>query len=326
MFFKKYVIKKVADFRNTIQAFCYRKRPYKDPVETIEFFSIVLNGMPFVRCQYETFKALKIPWRWHIVEGVAELKKDTAWSVKLGGYLPDGFHRGCKSVDGTTEYLDSISSEDQDRVLIYRKPTGIAWDGKVEMCRIFMPNIRNGSLLWQVDVDEIWKPWQIEKILKMFQEEPARTAAWFNCNYFVGPGVAVMKGEPYTKNWLRVWRFEEGMNWVSHEPPKLGRRDILGCANMGRLYPFSMEETERRGLVFDHYAYVFPQQVKFKESYYGYKGLCETWEKIKEWDSFPESIRTFFPAVVEDQLVEKRDSEFFSSNAFLEWNSRKEGE
>ena len=75
----------------------------------IHFFTIVLNGQPFIRYHIDVFKRLPFEWHWHIMEGVADLKHDTAWSVKRGGRMSDELHRNGRSNDGTTEYLDDIA-------------------------------------------------------------------------------------------------------------------------------------------------------------------------------------------------------------------------
>ena len=59
----------------------------------IHFFTIVLNGMPFIEKHLETLKKIAPQWHWHIIEGVAELKNDTAWSVPNGGRIDNSFHR-----------------------------------------------------------------------------------------------------------------------------------------------------------------------------------------------------------------------------------------
>jgi len=58
--------------------------------------------------------------------------------------------------------------------------------------------------------------------------------------------------------------------WAAHEPPRLAEpmpndqwRDVAGQS-------FLHEETEQLGLIFQHFAYVTPQQLRFKEQYYGY--------------------------------------------------------
>ncbi len=36
----------------------------------IRFFTIVLNGMPFLRYHLPMLQKLTIPWEWHIAEGI----------------------------------------------------------------------------------------------------------------------------------------------------------------------------------------------------------------------------------------------------------------
>ena len=126
----------------------------------MHFFTIVLNGEPFIRYHLDLFRRLPFPWHWHVVEGVASLVHDTAWS--LGGRA----HRSCGvpgglSIDGTTAYLDEIATDEPERVSVYRKPGSGFWDGKREMVSAPLPNIREECLLWQVDADELWTAEQI---------------------------------------------------------------------------------------------------------------------------------------------------------------------
>ena len=58
----------------------------------IHFFTIVLNGKPYIDYHIEVFKRLKVPWHWHIIEGVASLTHDTAWSLSQGGRVPTALH------------------------------------------------------------------------------------------------------------------------------------------------------------------------------------------------------------------------------------------
>ena len=54
----------------------------------------------------------KLPfrWHWHVVEGVAALRHDTAWSTANGGRVTDDIHREGRSNDGTSEYLDDLAA------------------------------------------------------------------------------------------------------------------------------------------------------------------------------------------------------------------------
>ncbi len=286
----------------------------------INFFTLVLNGMPFIKYHIEIFKNLKVPWMWHIVEGVADLVRDTAWSVPLSGKITDKLHKNGLSNDGTTEYLDELSKEFPENVRIYRKPHGAFWDGRVEMCNTVVKNINEECLLWQVDVDEIWETWKIEKMYRMFLENPEKTAAWFICRYFVGKDLVVINRNVYgnrlNQEWLRVWKFKPGMFWYTHSPPVLCIKIGEKLYDVGRMNPFTHSDTEKEGLIFDHYAYVLPKQLEFKETYYGYKGALKNWERLQNCRKFPVYLRNFFPWVKDNAIVD-RVQKFSSSGNVL---------
>lgn len=244
----------------------------------VHFFTIVLNGMPFLPRQWDTLRSLRGEWHWHIVEGVAELKHDTAWSLKNGGSIPPGFTKRLLSDDGSSEFLDRIAREEPGRVTIYRKER--AWEGKLEMCRAPLPNISKETLLWQLDADELWLADTIEQVRRQFVREPELMAAQFRCRFFVSPDLILDNAGFYGNNdaseWRRVWRFRPGDQWAAHEPPVLERdkRDIFSIKSL------SSEETRQKGWSFDHFAYVMDSQVSFKESYYGYQGALEGWKAL----------------------------------------------
>ena len=152
----------------------------------IHFFTIVLNGEPFIRYHLDVLRELPFRWHWHVVEGVASLVHDTAWSLAGDGHVDPGAHEGGLSIDGTTAYLDEIAAADPDRISVYRPPEGF-WDGKREMVSAPLANIREECLLWQVDADELWTAEQIARMRDLFIEQPERTAAYYWCDYFVGP-------------------------------------------------------------------------------------------------------------------------------------------
>ncbi|MEY4667562.1 MAG: hypothetical protein RL518_261 [Pseudomonadota bacterium] len=275
----------------------------------IHFFTIVLDGEPYIRHHLEVFKSLRVPWHWHIVEGVASLSHDTAWSVAQGGRVPSERYPNGRSSDGTSQYIDQIAREYPSNISVYRKPEGVSWDGKIEMVRAPLARIRESCLLWQVDSDELWTADQIHTMHEMFLSQPDRHAAWFWCHYFVGPDKVLATRNCYAQNpnqeWLRVWRYVPSMEWAAHEPPRLiattrdgQRRDV------GQLNPFTHRETENAGLVFQHMSYTTEAQVRFKEEYYGYKGAVERWRALQQ-DRTPYTLlRTYFPWVSDSTLVE----------------------
>lgn len=197
------------------------------------------------------------------------------------------------SNDGTTEYLESLFEDKRVTVMGFR-----SWESKDAMCNAALQEITEPCVLVQVDCDELHTPTQIETIVKLFHDEPKLGAIRMPCRFFVGPKL-VCKGENCWSNheweWTRAWRFEPGMRFESHEPPNLPFQ--------GRM--MLRDEAKYRGLGFDHFAYVLPKQVRFKQEFYGYKGLMNQWTALQKHDHFPEPLQRFFPFVDSKVMVER---------------------
>ena len=275
----------------------------------IEFFTIVYNGQPWIRGQAEFFRQLVgVDWRWHVVEGLAEHVKDTAWCKEAGGRVSDFKSRNSNlSTDGTREFLDGLKKEFGNRVSLYRPPGAEPWPGKKAMIDSFLAQLEDGCLLWQLDVDEFWKPDQVEQILGEFEKRPELTAGWFDCDYFFGwdrcssrPGVF---GNFREYEWLRVWRYQKGDSWGSHEPPALLRGVEGGKrANVGEIHPMLQKETRARGWKFQHYALTDRPQMEFKEIYYGHRGLIAGLDQLEKTGRIEPLARTLFPHIRDKEI------------------------
>lgn len=279
------------------------------PALPIHFFTIVLNGEPFIRYHIDVLKQLPYKWHWHIIEGVADLKHDTAWSLNRGGAISDAIHHQGRSKDGTTAYLDELAQLYPENVTVYRKPEGQFWDGKLEMVNAPLDNISEECLLWQIDVDELWTVEQISNARRLFVENPHKTAAFYWCWYFVGENLVISTRNCYAQNphqeWLRTWRFRPGAMWVSHEPPRLAAPLPSGeWQDVAAVDPFSHEETESQGLVFQHFAYVLPEQLQFKEQYYGYTNAGLQWQALQQQTQFPVFLSQYFAWVQDRTMVD----------------------
>lgn len=274
----------------------------------VHFFTIVLNGSPFIQRHIEQFRRIDGPWHWHIVEGVSELTHDTAWSLKRGGRIPHDLHRAGRSTDGTSEYLDRLAAEFPDNVTVYRKPPGCFWDGKIEMVNAPLANIHEPCLLWQVDADEMWTTEQVHASRRMFAEHPLAGSAYYLCHYFVGPDRVITSHNTYGNHvayeWIRTWRFTPGCRWKAHEPPQLLKPTEQGWCDLAKVRPIMHDETVARGLVFQHYAYATEAQLRFKESYYGYADAVEQWRRLQRADSFPVMLRDYFAWVKDETVVD----------------------
>jgi ADP-heptose:LPS heptosyltransferase len=273
----------------------------------IDFFTIVINGLPFIRHHIEAFSALPFPWHWHIIEGLAAHRHDTAWGARRGGTIPQELGGVTSSTDGTTEYLEELQRRFPSKITLYRKPAGQLWDGKIEMVNAPLSNLRRPCILWQVDADELWTVEQIVALHRLFVEQPARTAAWFACRYFFSPDLCTERWNVYgnflSSEWLRVWRFEPGDHWMSHEPPRLYRPQTGGPAvDVGRIQPFTHAETAKAGLIFQHFAYATEAQVRFKESYYGYPGAVTAWRRFVKSGRADVRLRNVLPWVWEAEI------------------------
>jgi len=274
----------------------------------IHFFTIVLNGKPFINYHIDVLKLLPFKWHWHIVEGVADLKHDTAWTLQLGGSIYENLHNNGRSNDGTTKYLDELAQLYPENITIYRKPEGVFWDGKREMVNAPLANINEECLLWQVDVDELWTVEQICTAREMFISNPEKTAAFYWCWYFVGENLVISTRNCYTQNpqqeWLRTWRFQPGFVWATHEPPILIEPTSDGqLKNIAAINPFVHSETEQQGLIFQHFAYATEEQLQFKEHYYGYKNAVLDWKSLQNMSKFPVLLRDYFSWVRDETLV-----------------------
>jgi hypothetical protein len=276
----------------------------------IEFFTIVYNGQPWIRGQAEFFRQLVgVDWRWHLVEGLAEHVKDTGWCKEAGGRISDFESRNKNlSTDGTREFLDELKKEFGEKIRLYRPLGAEPWPGKKAMIDCFLPQLEDGCLLWQLDVDEFWKPDQVRQILAEFEKRPELTAGWFDCDYFFGwdrcssrPGVF---GNFREYEWLRVWRFQKGDSWGSHEPPRLNRNSESGNRkeDVGRINPLIQKETRVRGWKFQHYALTDRPQMEFKEIYYGHRGLIAGLDQLGKAGRNEPLARSLFPHIRDKEI------------------------
>ena len=249
----------------------------------LTLFTIALNGEPFIEWHLPVFRKLSIPWQWRVVEGVAAPEHCTAWCRPL----PDRWHRVFLSIDGTHEYLRAIDGDGGCVRVTHgnHRP----YSGKLAMVREALAGVEDGVVM-QVDADEIWQAWQIERIYELLICQLPATAARFVCRHWVGPEKILTSRSGWARGeleWLRAWRWGPGVEFLRHEPPIVkGFRRCVGLAT-----------TEAAGLVFDHYAYHSPAQIAMKADYYGYEGLVAAWHRLQE-TAGPVELERFFPWAV----------------------------
>jgi len=279
----------------------------------IHFFTIVLNGMPFIEYHLNVFSKLPFKWHWHIIESVADLKNCTAWSVQNGARITDEIHNKGLSNDGTTEYIDLIKAKYPENIDVYRKENGAFWNGKLEMVSAPLVNITEECILWQIDSDELWTVNQINVCRDLYRVDQQKTASYYFCNFFVGERLFITSVNTYGNNtsyeWLRSWRYVPGDKWISHEPPALHRKIGVGkTVDIAKINPFNHYDTLKAGLVFQHFAYAIPEQLLFKEKYYGYNNALNQWQVLQQQFFFPVKLKDYFAWVKDESVVDKIDN------------------
>jgi hypothetical protein len=246
-------------------------------------FTIVLDGMPYIKWHLPIFQKLKCHWEWTVVEGAAMNGQSTAWCQPQARRLSD---------DGTSEYFRTC---EDDRVHSTHRAE---WKSKDEMVNFALDRIEQPCVLMQIDHDEIHTPENIDKIVQLFQDDPGLGAIRMPCRFFVGPRLICVGEDCWSSRWFewdRAWRFAPGIEFLSHEPPRLNYY-------LGRI--MEREESKEHGLSFDHYAYALRKQVEYKEKFYGYKGLTNQWKALQAHTHFPEPLQRFFPFVDDKVMVD----------------------
>jgi hypothetical protein len=236
--------------------------------------TIVLDGMPYIKKHLPIFQQLNGPWRWYIAEGQAKTTACTSWCKAQ----PER-----RSIDGTSEYLDSI---DDDRVTVFAAKN---WPNKVTMLNTLLKLIHMPGVLMEIDADEIHTPENLEKIYSLFQHDLTLGTIRMPCRYFVGPDLVCIGRNCWSNRdteWERAWRFQPGDYFKRHEPPLLS-------TIRGRL--MSRDEAAAHGLTFDHFAYATEAQCAYKEKFYGYDNLVSRWKYLQSQTKFPLPLKDFFP-------------------------------
>lgn len=248
-------------------------------------FTLVLNGMPFIKEQAKIIP--EVFDKWYVVEGAAQPNNKIDYNAAGHKTISSNFHCNGLSIDGTKEFLDELILEYPNKIEVIR-PERLFWDGKTEMCNSFMGKVQN-SILVQIDVDEFWERDILHSMLDYSITYAAEfDGMCFKCRYFVGPNLILegknCYGDMYYE-WNRLWVIRESTKFLMHEPPIIYR-------NMQRFKNKTL--TEKNGWVFNHYAYVNENQLKFKEEYYNYAGALDQWNKLQKVEKMPVKLSDYF--------------------------------
>lgn len=218
----------------------------------ISFGVIVLNGEPFTRY---CLRAL-YPFAHEII--VVEGANPSSAAIAT----PEGH-----SLDGTLETLRRFKVEEDPEDKLQIVTCEGFWSEKDDQSRAYAERA-TGDYLWQVDIDEFYRPEAIEAVLERLRADPAISAMsfrelkfWGGFDYSVESWHARRGADTYH----RLFRWGPNFAYVTHRPPTV--LDAAG-RNLRDLAYVDAADNARRGIYLHHYSLVFPKQVFEKCEYY----------------------------------------------------------
>lgn len=160
------------------------------------------------------------------------------------------------STDGTNDILHEFYDPDNKIKITHGQ-----FNEKNEQCNAYMKDLAQDSdYIWNLDSDEIFKPEDVEKIVKILcKYQP--TSVGFKSISFYGGFDHYLTGFEEGAEFKRIGRVYPGAQWATHRPPTIanppwGQKHI------------NQDQLADLGIRMYHYSYVFPDQVKQKVQYY----------------------------------------------------------
>ena len=164
------------------------------------------------------------------------------------------------STDGTNGILKSFPDPDNKITVVHGQ-----YSEKDEQCSAYMEHLNSDTdYVWNLDSDEIFKPEDIETIIKLLTDHRFTTAGFQSCSFYGGFD-KILGGFEENAEFRRVCKVYPGSYWKTHRPPIMAHRDTRAWPenHMGFKWLW-----ENHGIRMYHYSYVFPDQVYNKVQYY----------------------------------------------------------
>lgn len=219
----------------------------------ISFGIIVLNGEPFI--QYNLRALYPFAHQILVVEGACIAARHIA---TVGGH----------STDNTLQILQQFKSEEdlENKIQIITRDG--FWNEKDEQSQAYAEKA-TGDFLWQIDIDEFYKPEDMAAIINILHEDPSISGASIKQLAFWG-GFDYLTDGFYLRGgaslFRRLFRWGPGYTYATHRPPTV--LDSSG-RDLCTLNWINAPELISKRIFIYHYAFVFPKQVLEKSEYYG---------------------------------------------------------
>jgi hypothetical protein len=239
----------------------------------ITFGMIVLNGEPFIR--YNLRALYPFAHQIIVVEGACPSAESVA--------TEDGHSR-----DGTLESLRRFQAEDdpEGKVTVVTAedeghPNGF-WTEKDKMSQAYAKRA-TGDYLWQVDVDEFYKPEDMQEVIRMLSDGPGIKEASFRMLAFWGglsyrvDGIYLQRG---AQDFHRLFAWNHSYCYTTHRPPTV--LDEKG-RNLRDIKAVGARTMARKGIYLYHYELLFPKQVREKCAYYMSANWTDSFRNLNQW-------------------------------------------
>lgn len=236
----------------------------------VSFGIIVLNGEPFTR--YCLRSLYPFAYEIIVVEGAVAAAASIATSH---GH----------STDATLETLHDFKDKEDPENKVQIVTREAFWSEKDEQSQAYAERA-TGDYLWQVDIDEFYKPEDVTAILRMLANERTITQVnvqWLN---FWGGFNVLVDGLFLRRHYRdlgggvpRLFKWGPGHRYVAHRPPTVLDRDGV---DMRQGQWVRGERLAGTGAYCYHYATVFPELVERKMTYY--QGLG--WDRLGNFNDW----------------------------------------
>ena len=239
----------------------------------ITFGIIVLNGEPFTR--YNLRALYPFAHEIIVVEGAAPA---AATIATADGHSTDSTLqtlRDFKQHEDPEDKLIIVTAEDEGH-------TNGFWLGeKDEQSRAYAKRA-TGNYLWQVDVDEFYRPQDLQAVIDLLTADPTISAVsfkqiqfWGGFDYYVDSWYLRLGAEEYH----RLFRWQADYEYATHRPPTVLTAEGVDTRTLHWLDAKAMA---MRGIYLYHYSFLLPKQVIEKCEYYGRAAWAER-NQAEQW-------------------------------------------
>lgn len=245
--------------------------PIQNDIKLRIAFTIIYEGMEHLQHLDFAEKMASMFDHWVVVEGHALPNGSTGWCNQLSV--------SATSQDGTVKFMEDFAATHPNVHFYSHKKYFNSKDEQVNYCINIIKKLTSECWLWEVDVDEHWKPEDLNTAEQVALDS-SNNGFSFGFNHYVGKGIVAV-GDWGSGFLNRLWKWN-GELFFTHEPAML----------RGQRHTTPISEVK-----FNHYSYYFEQSVKFKSLYYsGHENVYKNWHSIQQPNHYPINISQLFGA------------------------------